>query len=69
VKRLGLPRIRLHDVRQTHATLALEAGVHPNVVSDRLGHASTAFTLDTYSHAVPAMEQQAAELIATLVRG
>jgi integrase len=69
VKQLELPRIRLHDVRHTHATLALEAGVHPKVVSERLGHASTAFTLDTYSHAVPAMEEQAAELIATLVRG
>lgn len=69
VKHLELPRIRLHDVRHTHATLALEAGIHPKVVSERLGHASTAFTLDTYSHAVPAMEEQAAELIATLVRG
>jgi len=43
----GLPRIRLHDLRHTHATLALQAGVHPKVVSERLGHASIAITLDT----------------------
>ena len=46
-----LPRIRLHDMRHTHATLALRAGVHPKVVSERLGHSSIALTLDTYSHA------------------
>ncbi len=54
VKAAQLPRIRLHDLRHTHATLALSAGVHPKVVSERLGHASVAFTLDTYSHAIPA---------------
>jgi integrase len=69
VKQLELPRIRLHDVRHTHATLALEAGIHPKVVSERLGHASVAFTLDTYSHAVPALEEQAAEQIAAVLRG
>ena len=60
VKASGLPRIRLHDLRHTHATLALQAGIHPKVVSERLGHASVAFTLDTYSHAVPAMHEEAA---------
>ena len=68
VKQLGLPRIPLKNLRHTHATLALEAGVHPKVVSERLGHATVAFTLDCYSHAVPAMEEQAAEQIAALVR-
>jgi integrase len=63
----GLPRIRLHDLRHTHATLALEAGVHPKVVSERLGHATIAITLDTYSHAIPAMEEEAAERIAALL--
>ncbi|MFQ5967562.1 MAG: tyrosine-type recombinase/integrase [Acidimicrobiia bacterium] len=66
---VGLPRIRLHDLRHTHATLALQAGIHPNVVSERLGHASVAFTLDTYSHAVPALQEEAAEQLATLVLG
>jgi len=46
----GLPRIRLHDLRHTHATLWLEAGIDPKIVSERLGHASVAFTLDTYRH-------------------
>lgn len=63
----GLPRIRLHDLRHTHATIALGAGVHPKVVSDRLGHSTVAFTLDVYSHCVPALAQDAAEKIAALV--
>ena len=62
-----LPRIRFHDLRHTHATLALAAGVHPKVVSERLGHASITITLDTYSHAIPAMQEAAAELVASLV--
>jgi len=69
VKASGLPRIRLHDLRHTYATLALQAGIHPKVVSERLGHASVAFTLDTYSHAVPAMEAQAAEIMASYLWG
>jgi integrase len=69
VKNSGLPRIRLHDLRHTHATIALEAGVHPKVVSERIGHSSVAFTLDIYSHAIPSMEAEAAETIAHLVLG
>jgi integrase len=67
VKDAGLPRIRLHDLRHTHATLALAAGVHPKVVSERLGHATVAFTLDVYSHAVPALQEEAADRIAALI--
>lgn len=66
-KNAGLPRIRFHDLRHTHATLALAAGVHPKVVSERLGHASISITLDTYSHAIPAMQEDAASLVASLV--
>ena len=62
-----LPRIRLHDLRHTHATLALQAGIHPKVVSERLGHAQVSMTLDTYSHAIPALQESAAALIAALV--
>ncbi len=62
-----LPEIRLHDLRHTHATLALQAGIHPKVVSERLGHATIAITLDTYSHAIPSMQEEAAALIAGLV--
>ena len=67
VKRSMLPQIRLHDLRHTHATLALQAGIHPKVVSERLGHATVSITLDTYSHAIPAMQEEAAALIAGLV--
>ena len=62
-----LPVIRLHDLRHTHATLALQAGIHPKVVSERLGHATVSITLDTYSHAIPAMQEAAAAKIAGLV--
>jgi integrase len=65
----GVPIIRLHDLRHTHATLALAAGVHPKVVQERLGHANIAITLDTYSHAVPALEEAAARTVAALVFG
>ena len=67
VKRSGLPRIRLHDLRHGHCTLALGAGVHPKVVQERLGHASVAFTLGRYAHVVPAMQEDAAETVARLV--
>jgi integrase len=61
-----LPLIRLHDLRHTHATLALQAGIHRKVVSEHLGHTTVSITLDTYSHAIPAMQEEAA-LIAGLV--
>ena len=67
VKKAMLPKVRLHDLRHTHATLALQAGIHPKVVSERLGHATVSITLDTYSHAIPAMQEEAAALIAGLV--
>ena len=67
VRDAGLPKIRLHDLRHTHATLALEAGVHPKVVQERLGHSTIAITLDTYSHAIPAMQEDAAAKIAALI--
>lgn len=61
-----LRRIRLHDLRHTHATLALQAGVHPKIVSERLGHSSVSITLDVYSHAIPHMQKEAAAQIAAL---
>lgn len=67
VRKTGLPRIRLHDLRHTHAALALQAGIHPRTVSERLGDATVAFTLDSYSHTIPAFEEAAAERIAKLV--
>jgi integrase len=67
VARLGLPRIRLHDLRHTHATLGLAAGIPTKVMSDRLGHATTAFTQDVYMHAIPQLEADAAEQIAATI--
>jgi integrase len=60
----GFPDHTFHALRHTSATLALEAGVHPKVVQERLGHSSIAVTLDIYSHVVPAMETSAADSIA-----
>lgn len=67
--RIGLEPIRLHDLRHTYATVALSAGTHPKVVAERLGHSTTAVTLDIYSHVVPSLEEQEAERIADLILG
>jgi len=53
VDRAGLPLITPHDVRHTYATMSLRAGVNPKIVSTRLGHATVAFTLDTYTEDGP----------------
>jgi len=60
IKRTGLPHVRFHDLRHTHATLMLKGGVHPKIVSERLGHANIGITLDTYSHVVPGLQEAAA---------
>lgn len=65
--RAGLPDFRFHALRHTAATLALEAGVHPKIVQERLGHSSIALTLDTYSHAVPTLGRDAAERLDALL--
>jgi integrase len=67
VERVGLPVIRLHDGRHTHATLGLAAGVPVKVMSKRLGHSTTAITLDVYGHVLPEMDDEAAALIAARV--
>lgn len=60
VRRAGLNGIRLHDLRHTHASLMLRQGVHPKIVSERLGHSSISITLDTYSHVLPGLQEAAA---------
>jgi integrase len=70
LREAGLPNIRLYDLRHTSATLALTVGVAPKVVSEQLGHASAAFTLDTYSHVLPHMQEEAAaKMEAALMSG
>jgi len=59
--RAGLPPIRFHDARHSHASLMLKQGVHPKVVQERLGHSSIAVTLDIYSHVTPGLQEQAAK--------
>ena len=60
LRRTGLAPMRFHDLRHTHATLLMTRGVHPKVVSERLGHASITVTLDTYSHVLPTLQEEAA---------
>jgi integrase len=55
-----LPNFRLHDLRHSHATQLLRAGVHPKIVSERLGHSTIGITLDIYSHLLPGMQKEAA---------
>ncbi len=59
IRRSDLKRVRFHDLRHTHATQLFLQGVHPKIVSERLGHASVAITLDRYSHVLPGMQQDA----------
>ena len=61
------PRIRFHDLRHTHASHLLAAGVNVKVVSERLGHASVAFTLDTYAHVMPGQQAEAAAAVSALL--
>jgi integrase len=60
LKRAGLPPIRFHDLRHSCATLLLSKNVNPKIVSEMLGHATIAITLDTYSHVLPTMQESAA---------
>jgi integrase len=60
LEKAGLPKVRLHDLRHTHASLLLARGVHPKIVQERLGHSSITMTLDLYSHLVPGLQEAAA---------
>ncbi|MGW8959653.1 tyrosine-type recombinase/integrase [Paenibacillus sp. NPDC055715] len=59
IEELELPSIRFHDLRHTSASLMLSIGIHPKVVSERLGHRSVTITLDTYSHLLKNMQSDA----------
>ncbi len=68
IKQSTLPHIRLHDLRHTHATLLLKAGINPKIVSERLGHASIHITLDTYSHVLPGMQEEAVQRLEEMLQ-
>ncbi len=61
--------IRFHDLRHTHASQMLAAGVHPKVASEQLGHSTIGITLDLYSHVMPGMQADAAEQVDAAIRG
>jgi integrase len=65
--RAGVPVIRLHDLRRTHGSLLIKEGVPVKVVSERLGHANIAFTIETYQHLLPGMQADAARTFEGLV--
>jgi integrase len=67
-RRAGVPVIRLHDIRHTHATLLVQSGVPVKVVSERLGHATAGFTIETYQHVMPGMQADATAVSETLLR-
>ena len=67
VRRAGVPVIRLHDLRHTHATLLIDAGVPVKVVSERLGHATATFTIETYQHVQPSMQTRAVDAVSHLI--
>jgi integrase len=69
LKQAGLPVIRFHDLRHTAATLLLASGIPTKVVSEMLGHASAAFTLEVYAHVLPSMQKDAAAAIEKLLGG
>ena len=69
VEAAGVPKIRLHDLRHTSATLALASGIHPKVVGERLGHSSISVTLDLYSHVIPGLQAEAAEKLGEMILG
>ena len=60
VRSQNIPQVRFHDLRHSHATQLLKQGIHPKIVSERLGHSSISITLDLYSHVLPGMQRDAA---------
>jgi len=63
VRRSGTGPFRFHDLRHSHATHLLRAGIHPKIVSERLGHSGIGITLDTYSHMLPGIQEDAVRLL------
>lgn len=68
IRKHGLRRVRLHDLRHTHATHLLASGTHPKVAQERLGHSSISVTMDLYSHTMPGMQAEAADRVDASLR-
>lgn len=68
IRRSRFPHVRFHDLRHSHATQLLKEGIHPKIVSERLGHSKVGITLDTYSHVLPGMQDEAARRIDNVLR-
>jgi integrase len=68
IDRSGMPRIRFHDLRHTHATILLQMGVNPKVVSERLGHSSVQITLDVYSHVTKEIKQDISKDFSSMMK-
>jgi integrase len=68
-----VPRVRFHDLRHSHATQMLSAGIHPKIAQERLGHSTISTTLDLYSHVTDTMQQDAAtrldSILGSAIRG
>lgn len=56
----GLPAVRFHDLRHTAATLLLAQGVDPRTIMETLGHSQISLTMNTYSHVLPSLQEEAA---------
>jgi integrase len=67
-KKVGLPVIRFHDLRHTHATMLIQQNINPKVIQERLGHARIGITLDIYSHVLPSMQQEVATKLDEIVK-
>lgn len=69
LEKAGLPRIRFHDLRHSAATLLVSRSIHPKVVSEMLAHSQINFTMDQYSHVLPAMQREAAAVMEAFIQG
>ena len=63
----GVKRIRIHDIRHSHASLLIELGFQPLIVSERLGHENIETTLQTYSHLYPNKQQEVADRLSKII--
>jgi len=68
INNADVPKIRFHDLRHCHASLLLSKGVHPKIISERLGHSSIKITLDTYSHLLPTMQAEAIRKLDEIIK-